>query len=84
MVDSANMVNKEELRQQFVEVFETAEQSTVFAVPTPDDYATFESGDFSITAAELNTKLHGVDFPHDDAESFARDVIEQLEEQNLI
>lgn len=78
------MVNEKELRQQFVEVFEEADQSTLFAVPTPDDHAKFESEDFSITAAELNTKLHGVDFPHDDAGSFADDIIEQLEDQNLI
>lgn len=40
----------------------------------------FESGDFSMTAMELQTKLPGGDFPYDDVESFVDDIMENLED----
>ena len=55
------MVDKEDLRQQFTEAFEGAD----YPVNSPMDLVpalpqgpgtTFESGDFSMTAMELNTK----------------------------
>ena len=44
----------------------------------------FESGEFSMTAMELNTKLGGGDFPYDSVDAFVDDVMEQLEDQDLI
>jgi hypothetical protein len=44
----------------------------------------FESGDFSMTAMELNTKLGGGDFPYDSVDAFVDDVMEQLEDQDLV
>ena len=84
-----DMVDKEDLREQFVEAFEGADypsSSPMDLVPAlPDGPGTrFESGDFSMTAMELNTKLSGGNFPYDDVDSFVDDVIEQLEEQDLL
>jgi hypothetical protein len=45
---------------------------------------TFESGEFSMTAMELNTKLPGGEFPYDSAEAFVDDIMEQLEDRNLL
>jgi len=83
------MVDKEDLREQFVEAFEDADypiSSPMDLVPAlPDGPGTrFESGDFSMTAMELNTKLSGGNFPYDDVESFVDDVIDQLEEQDFL
>ncbi|HKL30203.1 MAG TPA: MTH865 family protein [Natrialbaceae archaeon] len=83
------MVDKEDLREQFVEAFEDADypiSSPMDLVPAlPDGPGTrFDSGDFSMTAMELNTKLSGGNFPYDDVESFVDDVIDQLEEQDLL
>jgi hypothetical protein len=51
----------------------------------PDGPGTsFESGDFSMTAMELNTKLSGGEFPYDSVDAFVDDVMTQLEEQDLI
>jgi len=44
----------------------------------------FESGDFSMTAMELNTKLSGGDFPYDSPDAFVDDVLEELEENGHI
>jgi hypothetical protein len=82
------MVDKEDLREQFVEAFEGAEypiSSPMDLVPAlPDGPGTrFESGDFSMTAMELNTKLSG-DFPYDDVDSFVDDVMASLEDRDLI
>ncbi len=44
----------------------------------------FESGDFSMTAMELNTKLSGGDFPYDTPDAFVDDVLEELEENGHI
>lgn len=83
------MVDKEDLREQFIEAFEEADYpiaSPMDLVPAlPDGPGTrFDSGDFSMTAMELNTKLSGGNFPYDDVESFVEDVIDQLEEQDLL
>jgi len=83
------MVDKEDLREQFVEAFEGADypiSSPMDLVPAlPDGPGTrFESGDFSVTAMELNSKLGGGDFPYESVDEFVDDVIEQLEDQDLI
>jgi hypothetical protein len=44
----------------------------------------FESGDFSMTAMELQTKLPGGDFPYDDVEPFVDDIIENLKDEDYI
>jgi hypothetical protein len=82
------MVDRADLREQFVEAFEGAEypiSSPMDLVPAlPDGPGTrFESGDFSMTAMELNTKLSG-DFPYDDVDSFVDDVMASLEDRDLI
>jgi hypothetical protein len=83
------MVDKDDLREQFIEAFEGADypiNSPMDLVPAlPQGPSTkFESGDFSMTAMELNTKISGGDWPYEDVESFVDDVISQLEEQDLI
>jgi hypothetical protein len=83
------MVDNDDLRQQFIDAFEGADypiNSPMDLVPAlPDGPGTkFESGDFSMTAMELNTKLGGGEFPYDDVESFVDDVMSQLEDQDLI
>jgi len=83
------MVDHDDLREQFIEAFEGADypiSSPMDLVPAlPKGPSTkFESGEFSMTAMELNTKLGGGEFPYDDVESFVDDVMEQLEDQDLI
>ncbi|AGN00804.1 hypothetical protein L593_04265 [Salinarchaeum sp. Harcht-Bsk1] len=83
------MADEAELREQMIDAFEGADypiSSPMDLVPAlPDGPSTsFESGDFSMTAMELNTKLGGGEFPYDDVESFVDDVLEQLEDQDLI
>jgi hypothetical protein len=83
------MVDKEDLREQFVEAFEGADypiSSPMDLVPAlPDGPGTrFESGDFSMTAMELQTKLGSGDFPYDSVEEFVDDVMTQLEEKDLL
>jgi hypothetical protein len=82
-------VDKEDLREQFVDAFEGADypiSSPMDLVPAlPNGPGTrFESGDFEMTAMELNTKLPGGEFPYDSAEEFVDDVMENLEDQDLI
>ena len=82
------MVDKDDLRQQFVDAFEGADypiSSPMDLVPAlPNGPSTkFESGDFSMTAMELNTKLDG-DFPYDSVDAFVDDVMASLEERDLI
>ena len=84
-----DMVDQEDLREQFTEAFEGADypiNSPMDLVPAlPSGPSTkFESGDFSMTAMELNTKLGGGEFPYEDVESFVDDVMRQLEEQDLV
>lgn len=83
------MVDKEDIRQQMIDAFEGADypiNSPMDLVPAlPDGPGTkFESGDFSMTAMELNTKLGGADFPYDSPEEFVDDIIAELEEQDYI
>ncbi|MFC6865372.1 MULTISPECIES: MTH865 family protein [Haloarcula] len=82
------MVDKADLREQFVEAFEGADypiSSPMDLVPAlPAGPSTkFESGEFSMTAMELNTKLDG-EFPYESVDAFVDDVMESLENQDLI
>jgi hypothetical protein len=83
------MVDRDELRQQMIDAFEGAD----YPIASPMDLVpalpngpstTFESGEFSMTAMELNTKLSGGDFPYDSAEAFVDDIVAELESQDLI
>ncbi|UPM42853.1 MTH865 family protein [Halocatena salina] len=81
------MVDKDELREQMLDAFSGADypiNSPMDLVPAlPSGPSTkFESGDFSMTAMELNTKLGSGDFPYETPEDFVDDVLEQLEEQD--
>ncbi|RRJ33675.1 MTH865 family protein [Halocatena pleomorpha] len=83
------MVDKDELREQMLDAFGGADypiNSPMDLVPAlPSGPSTkFESGDFSMTAMELNTKLGSGDFPYETPEAFVDDVIDQLEEQDEI
>jgi hypothetical protein len=83
------MVDRDDLREQFTEAFEGADypiNSPMDLVPAlPDGPSTsFESGDFSMTAMELNTKVTGGEFPYEDVESFVDDVMESLDDQDLL
>lgn len=83
------MVDEDDLREQFVEAFEGAEYPVSGAmdlVPALPDGpgTTFESGEFSMTAMELNTTLDGGEFPYEDVDSLVDDVMEALREQDLI
>jgi hypothetical protein len=83
------MVDKDDLRQQMIDAFEGADypiNSPMDLVPAlPNGPGTkFESGDFSMTAMELNTKLSGGEFPYDSVEDFVNDMMQQLEDQDLV
>ena len=82
------MVDKAELREQFTEAFQDADypiSSPMDLVPAlPSGPSTkFESGDFTMTAMELNTKLNG-EFPYESVDDFVDDVMTSLEDQDLI
>jgi hypothetical protein len=86
LVHGSHMVDKDDLRQQFVDAFEGADypiNSPMDLVPAlPDGPGTkFESGDFSMTAMELNTKLSG-EFPYENVDAFVDEVMESLEDQD--
>ncbi|MFB6118697.1 MTH865 family protein [Halosegnis sp.] len=83
------MADRDELREQMIDAFGGADypiNSPMDLVPAlPDGPGTrFESGDFSMTAMELNTKLGGGEFPYESVEAFVDDVLDQLDEQDLI
>jgi hypothetical protein len=83
------MVDRDDLREQFVEAFEGADypiSSPMDLVPAlPNGPGTkFESGDFSMTAMELQTKLGSGDFPYDSVDAFVDDVISQLDDKDLL
>ncbi len=84
------MVDRDDLRQQFVEAFEGAEypvNSPMDLVPAlPEGPGTkFESGDFSMTAMELNTKASGnQEFPYETVEELVDDVMESLEDEGYL
>lgn len=77
------MVDEAEIRAQMVEAFEDAE----YPISSPMDLVpalpngpgtTFESGEFSMTAMELNTKLSGGEFPYESVDAFVDDIIDEL------
>jgi hypothetical protein len=84
------MVDKEDLRQQLVDAFEGAD----YPVNSPMDLVpalpngpgtTFESGDFSMTAMELNTKGGGSqEFPYEDVDDLVGDIMDGLEDQGYL
>jgi len=81
------MADEAELRSQMMNAFEGADypiSSPMDLVPAlPNGPSTkFESGDFSMTAMELNTKLDGGNFPYESPDAFVDDIIEQLEAQD--
>jgi hypothetical protein len=83
------MADRDDLREQMIDAFGGADypiSSPMDLVPAlPNGPSTkFESGDFSMTAMELNTKLGGGDFPYDTPEAFVDDVLDQLEDQDEI
>lgn len=83
------MTERDDLRAQFVAAFEGATypvESRMDLVPAlPDGPMTsFESGDFSMTALELNSELSGADFPYEDVDSLVDDVMAQLDEEGYI
>jgi hypothetical protein len=83
------MADEQDLREQMIDAFGGADypiSSPMDLVPAlPNGPGTrFESGDFSMTAMELQTKLPGGDFPYDDVESFVDDVIENLKDEDHI
>ncbi|WP_255149134.1 MTH865 family protein [Halorarius halobius] len=84
------MADKEDLRQQFTDAFEGADypvNSPMDLVPAlPNGPATtFESGDFSMTAMELNTQAGGSqEFPYDNVDDLVDDIMDGLEEEGYI
>lgn len=83
------MADRGELRAQMIEAFADAEypvSSPMDLVPAlPDGPSTkFESGDFSMTAMELNTKVSGGDFPYETPEALVDDLLDSLEAKDLL
>ena len=85
------MVDKDDLRQQFVEAFEGADypvNSPMDLVPAlPNGPATtFESGDFSMTAMELNSQISSSDaeFPYESVDELVNELMDGLEDEGLI
>jgi hypothetical protein len=79
------MADEDDLREQMIDAFGGADypiSSPMDLVPAlPNGPGTrFESGDFSMTAMELQTKLPGGDFPYDDVETFVDDIMENLKD----
>lgn len=83
------MADRAELREQMMDAFSGADypiNSPMDLVPAlPNGPATkFESGDFSMTAMELNTKLSGGEFPYESPEAFVDELLAELEDQDYI
>ncbi|WP_226007350.1 MTH865 family protein [Natrinema salinisoli] len=80
------MTDEAELRAQLIDAFEGADypvsgpMELIPALPNGPS-TTFESGDFSMTAMELNTKTSGGDFPYEDVESLVDDLLEELRDR---
>jgi len=81
---------KDDLREQFIEAFEGADypvNNQMDLVPAlPDGPSTkFTSGDVSLTAMELATKLgNHSNFPYEDVETLVDDVIVALEDEDIV
>lgn len=81
---------EDDLRDQFTEAFEGADypvKNQMDLVPAlPNGPATkFESGDVSMTAMELASKLgNHANFPYDDVETLVEDIIEALRDEDEI
>ena len=83
------MADEAELREQMIDAFEGAEypiSSPMDLVPAlPDGPGTsFESGEFSMTAMELNAELSGGEFPYESVDAFVDDVLAELEAEGHI
>ncbi|PSP68078.1 hypothetical protein BRC85_04185 [Halobacteriales archaeon QS_1_69_70] len=84
------MADRDDLREQFTEAFEGADypvNSPMDLVPAlPNGPGTrFESGDFSMTAMELNTKAGGEqEFPYDSVDDLVDDIMDGLDDQGYI
>ena len=84
------MIDKDDLREQFTEAFEGAD----YPVNSPMDLVpalpqgpgtTFESGDFSMTAMELNTKGGGnQEFPYESVDDLVNDIMDGLEDEGYL
>jgi hypothetical protein len=86
-----DMVDKDDLRQQFVTAFEGADYPVTSAmdlVPAlPDGPATtFESGEFSMTAMELNSQISGseTEFPYETVDELVDELMDGLENEGMI
>jgi len=82
------MVDRDDLREQFVTAFEGTEypvESPLDLVPAlPDGPATsFESGEFSMSAMEIQTELDS-EFPYESVDALVDDIMAQLEENGLL
>lgn len=84
------MADKDEIREQLTNAFEGADypvNSPMDLVPAlPDGPSTrFESGDFSMTAMELNTKLSGgSEFPYESVDDLVDDIMEALQDEGFL
>lgn len=83
------MADENELREQLMAAFEGAEYpvtNPMDLVPAlPDGVQTrFESGEFSMTAMELNMELPNPDFPYDSAEALVDDIIQSLKDEDYL
>ena len=82
------MVEESDLREQFVEAFEGADYpvgSPMDLVPAMPDgpSTTFESGEFSMSAIELNAKVDA-EFPYENVDSFVDDIVDDLKQKDYI
>ena len=79
-----------DLREQLIAAFEGADypvKNQMELVPALPDGpgTTFESGDVSVTAMELATKLSGYqDFPYEDVETMVDDAINGMKETGML
>ena len=85
------MVDTDDLRLQFEEAFEGADypvnspMDLVPALRSAGTRTTFESGDFEMTAIELNTKASGAgDFPYESVDDLVDDIMAGLEDDGYI
>ena len=84
------MTDRAEVREQFVEAFEDAD----YPVNSPMDLVpalpqgpgtTFEVGDVTITAMELNQEASGQgDYPYDSVDALVDDLMDGLEEEGYV